>query len=81
MLMRFTPDAQKQLQQIYDDAIRNNLSVQQTVLDFMSVPPISLQGMEVKLPGPGHEWIPRSQVRTLDVKAPDGSLPDRYVTP
>jgi hypothetical protein len=80
-LARYTPDAQKQLQQKYDDAVKNNLSVQQTVLDFISTPPISMEGMEIKLPGSGHEWMPRSQLRNLDVKAPNGNIPDRYITP
>ena len=80
-LARFTPEARKQLQQKYDDAVKNNLSVQQKVLDFMSNPPISMEGMEVKLPGSDHEWVPRSQLRNLDVKSPNGSLPDRFVTP
>jgi hypothetical protein len=80
-LTRFTSDARKQLQQKYDDAVKNNLSVQQTVLDFMSSPPINMEGMEVKLPGSGHEWVPRSQLRYLDVKSPNGSLPERFVTP
>ena len=57
-LMRFTPEARKQLQQKYDDAVKSGLPVQRTVLDFMSSPPISLEGMEVKLPGDGHEWVP-----------------------
>ncbi|MGD0464772.1 MAG: hypothetical protein ABSB74_19990 [Tepidisphaeraceae bacterium] len=80
-LMRFTPEAQKQLQEKYDYAVKNNLSVQQTVLDFMGNPAISVEGMEIKLPGSGHEWVPRSELRKMEVKAPDGSLPDRYVTP
>jgi hypothetical protein len=80
-LTRFTPEARKKLQDKYDDAVKNNLPVQQTVLDFMSNPPISMEGMEVKLPGSGHEWVPRSQLRYLDVKSPNGSLPERFVTP
>ncbi len=80
-LMRYTPAAQEQLKQKYNEAIRENLSVQETVLNFISSPEIGLRGMEMKLPGSGNEWVPRSQIRTLDVKAPDGSLPDRYVTP
>jgi hypothetical protein len=81
LLMRFTPEARKQLQEKYDGAMKNNLPVQQIVLDFMATPPISMQGMEIKLPGGGQEWMPRSQLRNLEANAPNGTPPDRYVTP
>jgi hypothetical protein len=80
-LMRFTPAARKQLQDKYDEAGRDNLPGQQNVLDFMASPDITESGMQVKLPGPGHPWLPRSQVGSLAVKAPNGDPPDRYVMP
>ena len=76
-LMRYTPQAREKLQQKYDGAIKDGLPLQRTVLDFMSS--ISGGGTEVKLPGSGHPWLPRSQVGTLDVKGPDGQPPDRYI--
>jgi hypothetical protein len=79
-LMRYTPEAKQRLQQKYDDAVANNLQVQRVVLDFMNAAPISRAGTEIKLPGSGHDWVPSSQLSKLDIKAPDGELPDAEVT-
>jgi hypothetical protein len=76
-LMRYTPEAQKQLQQKYYDAEKNGLSPQKNVLDLVT----QLSGeIQVKLPGSGHSWLPVSQVGTLDVKSPSGDVPDKYIT-
>jgi hypothetical protein len=75
-LSRYTPSAQKELQKRYDDAVKNGLSVQKTMLDSMTY----FGGqMEVKLPGSGHSWVPTSQVGRLDVRSPDGKIPDKYI--
>jgi hypothetical protein len=78
-LMRFTPEARKQLQQKYDDAVKNNLPVQNAVLTLLGNPGINMAGMQIKLPGSGHDWVPRSRLPALDIKSPDGELPDRYI--
>jgi hypothetical protein len=75
-LTRYMPSARKQLQERYDGAVKDGLPVQKTVLDLM----MALSGqMEVKVPGSGHPWIPSSRVGTLDVRSPDGKVPDRYI--
>jgi hypothetical protein len=78
-LVRYKPEARKQLQEKYDDAVRNGLPVQQVILDFMSNAEFSMSGMEVKLPGSDHEWQPRRQLASLNVKSPDGKVPDRIL--
>ncbi len=77
-LMRYNPATRQKLQQKYDDAIKNNLPVQETVLGFMHTSEIA-NNLEVKLPGSGHSWLPRSQLATLDIKGPNGEVPDDYV--
>jgi hypothetical protein len=75
-LMRYTPEARKQLQQKYDDAMSNGLPVQQAVGGLMT----ELAGeMEVKLPGNDQPWISRAQVGRLNVRSQDGKLPDRFI--
>jgi hypothetical protein len=76
-LERYKADAQKQLQEKYDDAVKNGVSPQKSVLEMMG----TLTGqMEVKLPGSGHPWLPSSQVGRLDVKSPSGDIPDKYMS-
>jgi hypothetical protein len=82
-LIRYTPDAHKQLEDKYNDAINSHLpdrELQQKVLDFMHGPQIGWQ-MEVKLPGPDNKWLPRSALGTLNIKTPSGQLPDSIVYP
>jgi hypothetical protein len=78
-LARYKPAARKQLQEKYDDAVRRDLPVQQVVIDFMGEAQFGLSGMEVKLPGSGNKWEPRSQLARLDIRSPDGKVPDRYL--
>ncbi len=35
--------------------------------------------MEVKLPGAGHPWIPAARTGTLDLRGPDGKLPEKII--
>jgi hypothetical protein len=75
-LLRYKPEARKELQEKYDDAVKNNLPLQKTVLDAMG----AMSGqMEGKLPGPGHPWVPNGRIPKLDVRSPDGKIPDRYI--
>jgi hypothetical protein len=78
LLMRYTSAARQELQKKYDDAVKNGLPVQETVLGFMHTSQIA-NNMEVKLPGSGDNWVPKSQMGTLNVKAPNGQDFDDYV--
>ncbi len=75
-LTRYLPDAQKRLQQKYDGEIKNGLTPQHDVLNLMG----AMSGqMEIKLPGSGHPWEPRTMIGTLDIKSPSGDVPERYI--
>jgi hypothetical protein len=75
-LSRYTPSAQKQLQDEYDKLIKNGEPLQHDMLTLI----VSLAPqMEVKLPGGGHPWIPASRTGTLDLRGPDGNLPEKII--
>ncbi|MGD0770968.1 MAG: hypothetical protein ABSB42_22520 [Tepidisphaeraceae bacterium] len=67
---RYTPDVRKELQQKYDEGVRNNTP--RAVLDLMNMPSISVGGMEVKMVGEGNPWLPRSRMEHPVVKVPGG---------
>jgi hypothetical protein len=67
-LERYTPEARKQLQEVYDA----NPTAHYKTIDLMASPAISLKGMEVKLPGNENSWAPRSGMRPPDVQSPTG---------
>jgi hypothetical protein len=82
-LVRYTPAAHKQLVDRYNDALSSHLSdrqLQQQMLDFKDGPIMSWQ-IEVKLPGPGNKWLPRSAISSFQIKGPSGELPDGIVYP
>src|ERR1700728_1321992 len=57
-LERFTPEARKKLQDVYDA----NPDATFKVLDLMASPEINLNGMEFKDPGGSNSWTARSAV-------------------
>jgi len=67
-LERYTPQARKQLQDVYDA----NPAERYKTIDLMASPAISLKGMEVKMPGKDNPWIARSDMRGLNVQSPSG---------
>ena len=67
-LERYTPDTRKRLQEVYDA----NPTERYKTLDLMASPVVSLEGMEVKLPGKNNSWISRSQMRSPQVQSPGG---------
>ena len=70
-LQRYTPEARKQLQDLYDA----NRSAPYKVIDMMASPQISLEGMEIKVPGKDNPWISRSKGRLPDIQSPnDGDI-------
>ena len=73
LLERFTPDAKKKLQDVYDA----NPDAHYRVIDMMASPQIVFSGMEVKLPGSGHQWTLRGRGMPR-IQAPDGSY-DTFV--
>jgi hypothetical protein len=82
-LIRYTPAALKQLKDKYQADLNNHMpdrQMQQEILDYLHGPMISWQ-REAKLPGPGHNWVPWSQINSLDVKTPSGGMPDGIVFP
>ena len=67
-LERFTPEARKQLQDVYDA----NPTQHYKTLDLIASPAISLQGMEIKLPGKDNSWTSRSEMRYPNIQSPNG---------
>jgi hypothetical protein len=67
-LQRYTPQARKQLQDVYDA----NPSAPYKVIDMMASPQISLEGTETKLPGKDNPWIARSKARGPIIQSPSG---------
>jgi hypothetical protein len=83
-LVRYTPEAQKKLTDTYNQAVNNNLSakeIQHEILTLMHNPEISMRGQEVKLPGSGNKWMPRSAFNPNTIKTPSGDLPEGSVFP
>jgi hypothetical protein len=80
-LMRYRPSVRKELQEKYDDAVKNNLPVQKVMLNYMNTLPVAMGGEEIKLPGPGHNWVPAAALRKLGVKSPSGDDAEEYVKP
>ena len=83
-LVRYTPEAQKQLTDRYNQSVNNHLSdkeIQHNILTLLHDPEISLHGEEIKLPGPGNKWMPRSSFIATMVKTPSGDLPEGAVFP
>lgn len=76
-LMRLTPVAKQHLQDVLDA----NRDEPYKMLDAMASPDISLRGTEVKVPGPGNRWVPRSDLASLEIKAPSGGPPEELVSP
>ena len=56
-LMRFTKDAKKRLDDAFADAARQDKPP--SSVGLFTDRQLSLTGMEVKLPGPGHSWVVR----------------------
>jgi hypothetical protein len=82
-LMRFTSQAHKMLEDKYSELKTAQLSekkMQQEMLDYLHSPQITWQ-VEVKLPGPGNKWLPKSAIYTLPIKSLSGGLPDAIVNP
>jgi hypothetical protein len=80
-LKRFTPEAQKQLQEQYTNATNTGQNVQQVVVDMMQAPPIAMGGTEVKLPGASNQWIPRGRMMYPPIKMPDSGDAGTIVVP
>lgn len=68
--LRFKPETQKFLQGKYQEA-RNSGSPEE-VLTIMSTPNILVSGMEAKLPGDNHSWVPRGRMMQPLIKSPSG---------
>ena len=80
---RYTPDTKTTLDNAVAQANRDGKPLSSIAL--FSSPEVILDGMEVKLSGAGHDWVPRSDkdeaAKILNsVKAPDGSVVD-FVIP
>jgi hypothetical protein len=73
-LQRYTPDALKRVKQIYDANPNDPNKVRGAIIS------IGAGGLEVKLPGPGHQWVPESRFATLNLQAP-GPDPPTLVQP
>ncbi len=56
-LERYTPQARKQLQDFYD----SHPDTPYETINLMASPQISLNGMELKMPGKDQPWLPRSR--------------------
>jgi hypothetical protein len=67
-LQRFTPAAKKKLQSVYD----SNPDAHYKMIDMMASPQIQYGGMEIKLPGSGSKWMPKS-LGIPHITGPDGS--------
>jgi hypothetical protein len=83
-LVRYTPEAQKELTDKYNNDVNNHLSeteIQHDILTFMHDPDIYLRGRECKLPGANNNWMPRSSFDTATIKTPSGDLPEGGVFP
>jgi hypothetical protein len=70
-LERFPPASHKLLEDAYANAQASGGPLV-TVTQLMAAE-IRSGHTEVKLPGPGHEWLPRSQLPRSQIKSPDGS--------
>jgi hypothetical protein len=70
-MMRYTPDAAARLRAEYAQDVANNKP--DLIMNLLADPSIALAGMQIKLPGSSHKWVPYSQMLTPDVRAPDGS--------
>lgn len=83
-MIRYTPEAQKRLQDRYNEAVNNHMSsadIQHDILTFMHSPEILGRGQEAKLPGADNKWVPMSRFTTAAVKTPSGDLPEGAVFP
>lgn len=67
-LQRYTPQARRQLQELYDA----NHSAPYKVIDMMASPQISLEGTEIKVPGKDNPWVSRSIARVPNIQSPNG---------
>jgi len=67
-LERYTPEARKQLQSAYDA----NPTEHYKAIDLMASPAISMQGMEVKIPGKDNSWQSRFEIRSPNIQSPSG---------
>jgi hypothetical protein len=73
---RYKPEDIKQLQAEYDRLTKNGEPLQHDMLTLI----VRLgANMEVKLPGSGHPWIPAYKTGSLDVRGPDGKLPEQVL--
>ncbi len=68
--LRFKPATQKLLQGKYADQLKNGTP--EAALTFMNSPGILLSGMEAKLPGDKHSWVPRGRMANPLIKSPSG---------
>jgi hypothetical protein len=82
-LLRYTPDALKKLQKTYADvsATGTSAQVQQTVIDLMETPAISIGGTEIKLPGASNQWVPHGRMMVPAFRMPDGGDAGTMVLP
>lgn len=82
-LKRYTPDALKQLQNVYTDtsAKGSPAQVQEAVLTLMQSPLIAMSGTEVKLPGSSSSWVPHGRMMYPPIKMPDGGDAATIVPP
>jgi hypothetical protein len=84
VLIRYTPEAQKKLTDAYNQVVNKNESdkeIQHNILMYMHDPDINIRGEEVKLPGSGNKWMPKSSFIGTMIKTPSGDLPEGVVDP
>jgi hypothetical protein len=68
--LRFKPETQKLLQGKYEEQLKNGTP--EAVLTFMGTPNILLAGMEAKVPGDNHSWVPRGRMMNPLIRSPSG---------